>query len=143
MSVWRARPSAEATLAYTLQIRVHHHRHEVAENDGRRPAELGSRLRRVALQERNLRRAVKPLVDDDVIAPIEARARERELGEFLHAVRFARGDDEILGLVLLHDELDGLHVVAGEAPIAAGLEVAERERLLAAGLDPRHRARDL
>ncbi len=45
------------------------------------------------------------------------------------------GDDVVLGLVLLEHQPHGLDVVAGEAPVALGVEVAQVELVLEAELD--------
>jgi hypothetical protein len=40
------------------------------------------------------------------------------------------GDDEIVGVVLLEHQPHRLDVVAGEAPVALGIEVAEEQLVL-------------
>ena len=47
---------------------------------------------------------------------------------------FAGGDDVIVGLVLLQHQPHRLDVVAGEAPVALGVEVAEEQLVLQAAL---------
>ena len=51
-------------------------------------------------------------------------------------MRLSGGDHVVVGLVLLQHPPHRLDVVAGEAPVAAGLEVAQREALLQAERDP-------
>ena len=51
-----------------------------------------------------------------------------ELDELAHGVLFAGSDDVVLRLLLLEHEPLHLDVVAGVAPVAAGVEVAEVER---------------
>ncbi len=53
------------------------------------------------------------------------------LDELADAVLLAGGDDEVLRLVLLEHEPLHLDVVAGVAPVALGVEVAEEELRLA------------
>src|SRR5437879_2727707 len=57
-------------------------------------------------------------------------------------MRFARGDDEIIRLLLLEHEPHGPDVVAGVAPVALGLEVAQPQLLLETALDPGSGIRD-
>src|SRR6266542_3353547 len=77
-----ARQSAKTTLAHSVHVCVHHHLDELAKTNLGRPTELLSGFRRVALEQCHFRRPVEPLVDDDVLAPIETGTREGELGEF-------------------------------------------------------------
>ena len=83
---------------------------------------------------------------------VEARALPGEvefeqlgaaLDELAHAVLLAGGDDVVLRLLLLQHEPLHLDVVAGVAPVALGVEVAEEELGLQAGLDARQAAGDL
>ena len=50
-------------------------------------------------------------------------------------MRLAGGDHVVVGLVLLEHQPHGLDVVLGVAPVALGVEVAERELVLQAELD--------
>ena len=52
------------------------------------------------------------------------------LDEFPHRMRFAGRQDIIVGLVLLKDAPHSFDIVAGVAPIALGIEVAEVQALL-------------
>jgi hypothetical protein len=54
---------------------------------------------------------------------------EGDFNKVPDAVRNASRDDIVLRLVLLKHEPHRLDLVAGEAAIAAGIEVAEQERL--------------
>ena len=65
------------------------------------------------------------------------------LDELADAVLLAGGDDEVLRLVLLEHHPLHLDVVAGVAPVALGVDVAEEERLLQADLDAGEAAGDL
>ena len=62
-----------------------------------------------------------------VLLPVEPDVAEGELDELAHGVRLAGGDDVVVGLVLLEHQPHGLDVVAGEAPVALGVEVAEAQ----------------
>ena len=55
----------------------------------------------------------------------------------------ARRDDVVVRLVLLKHQPHGLDVVAGEAPVALGVEVSHDELLLQPFLDPGGTERDL
>src|SRR5258707_13065671 len=126
-----ARQSAKTPLAHSLHVCVPHHLDELAKTDLGRPTELLSGFRRVALEQCHFRRPVEPLVDDDVLAPIETGAREGELGELLYAMRFARRDHETIRFVLLHYELDDLDLIAAKTPAPARPGVAEHHCLFA------------
>ena len=63
----------------------------------------------------------------DVVLPVEADVAEGDLAELAHRVRLAGGDHVVVGLVLLEHQPHGLDVVAGEAPVALGVEVAEAQ----------------
>src|SRR5688572_15409898 len=75
--------------------------------------------------------------------PVELEVTEDLVAELADAVGLAGGDDEVLGLSLLEHEPHGLDVVAGESPVALGVEVAEEELLLEAELDAGGSAGDL
>ena len=57
------------------------------------------------------------------------------LHEFLDAVRLAGADDVIVGPVLLQHEPHGPDVIAGKAPVALGLEIAQPQLVRQAELD--------
>ena len=61
--------------------------------------------------------------------------REGDLAELAHRVRRVGGDDVVAGLVLLEHQPHRLDVVAGEAPVALGVEVAEGQLRLVPELD--------
>ena len=69
--------------------------------------------------------------------------RESQLEKLVNRMRFAGGDDVVVGLLLLEHEPHRADVVAGEAPIALGVEVAHDEFLLQAFLDARGSQGDL
>ena len=60
---------------------------------------------------------------------------EGELGELADGVLYTGGDDEVLGTVVLQDEPHALYIVAGIAPVAQGVQVAQVETLLQALAD--------
>ena len=66
-------------------------------------------------------------VDHDVLLPVQPDARERDLAELAHRVRLAGGSDVVVGRVLLQHPPHHLDVVAGEAPVALGVEVAQAQ----------------
>ncbi len=64
------------------------------------------------------------LVEADVVAPVEADVLEGGGDELLGGVRLARRDDVVVRLVGLKHQPHRPHVVAGEAPVPLGREVA-------------------
>src|SRR5581483_161291 len=57
-----------------------------------------------------------------------------------HRMGFASGEHVVVGLGLLHDHPHALGVIAGMAPVAPGVEVADIEGLLLPGADRGHGA---
>ena len=74
---------------------------------------------------------------------LDADMPECQRAELTHGVVLARGDDEVLRLLLLQDEPHALHVILGIAPVAEGVEVAEIELVMVALLDAGGGQRDL
>ena len=72
--------------------------------------------------------------------PTSANASANEV---LDAVGLAGGDDVVVGLVLLQHQPHRLDVVAGVAPVALGVEVAEHDLVLQPELDAGDRVGDL
>ncbi len=68
---------------------------------------------------------------------------EGDLDQAVDRVGDAGGDHVVLGALLLEHPPHRLDVVAGEAPVAAGVEVAQRQVLAQAELDAGHPVRDL
>src|SRR5215213_4798176 len=126
-----------------LQIGVDHPLDHLLERRARRPAELLARLAGIADQVLDIRRMEEALVDADVIVWIEPDVREGEIDQLAHRVRLAGGDHEVVRRVLLEHQPHRLDVVPGVAPVALGIEVAERQLLLEAELDGRGRVGDL
>src|SRR4029079_329539 len=75
-------------------------------------------------------------VDEDVLLPIEPSSRERDLAELANGVRLAGCDDVIVSLLLLEHPPHRLDVIAGESPVALGVEVPHWQPLLHPELDP-------
>ena len=65
--------------------------------------------------------------------PVEPGVFEGDVAELAHRVRLTRGDHGVVGLVVLEDVPHRLQVVAGEASVTLGVEVAEVHLVLLAG----------
>src|ERR1700722_4540843 len=78
-----------------------------------------------------------------MVLPFQFEAIENHLEKFLHRMSLAGGNYVVVGLILLQHQPHRLDVVAGESPIAARVQVSERQLLLDAHFDPRRAARDL
>src|SRR5512145_526187 len=145
---------------HLLQILGDHLAHQGIERRRVPPAEFVLRLARIALQVIDLGRAKVTRVDldqgravlgidafllDPLAAPGErAPGRgERVLDEFAHRVRLAGGEYVIVGSVLLQDHPHSQDIVAGMAPVARGVEIAEVKLLLQPEFDRRNGAGDL
>ena len=74
---------------------------------------------------------------------VPADLAEGQLDELAHRVGLAGRQHVVVGLVLLQDQPHALDIVAGMAPVALGVEIAEIEHVLAAALDRGDRAGDL
>ena len=74
-------------------------------------------------------------VDLHVLLPIEIQAAKSQPQEVADADALTRGHHIVIGLVLLEHAPHGLHIVAREAPVAFGVQVAEEELLLQPQLD--------
>ena len=99
-----------------------------AKSDRRRPAQLlprasdGSASRRSTSAGR-----MKARVELHVLLPVEPRVAERQLDQLAHAVGLPGADDEVLRRVALEHAPHRVDVVAGKAPVAARVEVAQPE----------------
>ena len=69
--------------------------------------------------------------------------REGDVDELLHGVLLAGRDHVVVGLVRLEHQPHRLDVVAGEAPVALRVEVAQAQLVGEAELDARDAVRDL
>ena len=127
------------------QVVGDHHLTSVGEVDLRLPAELGrgpSWRRRSAGRPRPGGRTSGPGARSCCQSSMPTSANA-SCDELLDVWVSPGGDDVVVGLVLLQHQPHRLHVVAGVAPVALGVEVAEHELVLQAELDPRHRVGDL
>ena len=142
MPVTKARRHQPASLG--RDVGVDHHRHELLEADLGLPSEDPPGLRGVADQLVDLGRAHEPLVLLDVRLPVvDADVAERGGEVVADRVCLAGRDDVVVGLLLLEHQPHRLDVVAGEAPVTLGVEVAEHDVLLRPEVDPRHCLADL
>ena len=73
----------------------------------------------------------------------DAEFRSGGVDEVTHGVLHPGGDDEVFRLVLLEHEPLHFHVIAGMAPVAQGVQVAEVEAVLQAEGDAGDGAGDL
>lgn len=55
--------------------------------------------------------------------------------EVFDGLELARGEDEVVGLLLFHHEAEALHVVFGISPVAPHVDVAEGQGLFASCRD--------
>ena len=102
------------------------------------PAQHLARLGGFPDQQVDLGGSQEALVDDDMLLPVEPRCLEGQPAQLADLVRLPRRDDEVVGRVLLDHEPHGAHVVGGVAPVALGVEVAERQLLVEVVRDTRH-----
>lgn len=130
-------------IAIAGEVGVDHHGDEALEVDFGGPAQHALGLGGVTHQQVHLRGAHEPGVLLHELAPVEAGVTKRHLAELLHAVRLARGDDNVFRVLLLQHQPHGPHVVAREAPVALGVQVAQPHFAVQPQLDARHRVRDL
>src|ERR1035437_700528 len=151
-SHWPANPPAPVTSAFFAptsavavagalpmprEVGVHHHPHELTEAHLRLPAKHALRLRRIRDEQLDLGGTHELLVRLHELAPVEIGIRERFLAELLHGPFLTGADDVVVGLVLLQHAPHRVDVVAGEAPVAVRMQVAEPQFARAAELDAR------
>jgi len=151
----------QGLLAGLLLVVLHHLRHQLLERGGGCPAEFFVGLGGIAEQGFHLGRSEVARVDpnhhfaraappgflDPLALPLDrtpAQLSGCELDEAPHALLPAGGDHEVLRwtLLLQHPPLH-LHVIAGVAPVAQGIEIAHVEALVQARIDPRQAPGDL
>src|SRR6266496_2640363 len=125
-------PSQRA--AHVFLVGAHHHLDQALEGDLRLPAEHAQRLARIAVEVIDLGRPEVPRVDLDVLLPVEIQRAERDVQALADAVGFSGRDDVVVGLVMLEHHPHRLDIVAREAPVALGVQVAEVQLLLEAVL---------
>ena len=78
-----------------------------------------------------------------MLLPIEIQFGESKLHEFADRMRLTGRHDIVVRLILLQHEPHCFDIIAGEAPIALGIEVAQEELLLQPFLDASGGTRDL
>src|SRR5687768_14099359 len=110
-------------LTSELGIGIDHHADELLEADSGGPAEASAGLGSVATEVVDLGGSKVSWIDFDVVVPVEVGVSEGDIEEIADAVGLAGRDYEIIGSVLLKHQPHGLDVVAGESPIADGIEV--------------------
>src|SRR5919199_2585427 len=125
-----AAPATEPRSALALEQRavgVDHEADQLLEARPRLPAEHPLGLLAVADQVVDLGGSLERLVHHDVIVDPHPGLVEGDVHALTNRVGLAGGDHEVLGVVLLEHEPHGLDVVLGIAPVALGVEVAERQ----------------
>lgn len=107
------------------------------------PAEFFFGLGCVAQEEIDFGGAEVAGVELDMVVEVEAYGVEGHLGELAYGDGAAGGDDIVVGLVLLEHHPHHFDIVAGVAPVAFGVEVAEVDFVLHAEFDAAYGAGDL
>jgi hypothetical protein len=125
------------------QVGFDHHLDQGFKADLRRPAQVTLGPAGVGHQGVGLRWAVEGRVDDHVVAVVEVHGGEGCLAQVAHAVELAGADHVILGRLPLQHEPHGAHIVAGKAPVALGVEVAQAQLVGQAEFDLRGTVGDL
>src|SRR5262245_38230476 len=126
-----SRPAAQA-----FELGAHHELHQRAEANAGRPAEHAARLRGVPDQVIDLRRAEQRGVLAHPTRRVDADDAERDLDEIAHRVRLPGRHHVVVRDRLLEHAPHRLDIVAGEAPVAARVEVADDELRRLAERDP-------
>jgi hypothetical protein len=91
----------------------------------------------------DLRRPIEFRVDLQVIVHLQPGVAEGDLAHLAYGHGAAGGDDVVVGLVLLQHQPHGADVVAGVAPVALDVDVAEPQLADQPAFDPSHRIGDL
>src|SRR5471030_296174 len=127
---WFAAQGRQAAFELALQFReiaLDHDAHQFLKRNGRLPTENPVGFRGVGQEIIHLGGAEVAGIDFDVFAPVEARGREGELGEFTDRMRLARADDAVAGFVVLEHQPHRADIIGGVAPVPARIEIAEIE----------------
>ena len=122
---WPGLPLAETPFSEGLDVAVDHHVHQVAKVDGRFPAQLSFCFGSIALEQGDLGGPVIALINDHVLPVVEPGAQESELRKISNRMGLPGCDDKVVGFGALEHAHHGFHVIAGKAPVAAGLQVAK------------------
>ena len=117
------------------QVGLDHLGDHVGKAGGCGPAEFLLGLGGVAEQDVDFGGAHVAWIDPDLVGVVEADMLEGEAAEVADAGGDAGCDHVVVGVLLLQHEVHGLDVVAGVAPVAGAVEVAEREVVGQAQLD--------
>src|SRR5262249_59416636 len=84
----------------TREVRIDEQMYELCKADGRRPAELRARLRRITHEPVQLgTSALERGIRAHVLLPVETDVVERDLDEIPHRMALARRDDVVVRLV--------------------------------------------
>src|ERR1700733_8189631 len=143
-----------------LEVRTNHLADELAKARLMPPAEPLMRLRRISDQEidfgwskirridahHNLTAAlIDPGLVDALAAPFDSPIdlAKGEFDKFTDRMSFPRGQNEIIGLVLLDNPIDAFDIVARVAPVASRVQIAQIYRALLAERNGGHRSRNL
>ena len=119
-----------------LDVGIHHHPHQLLELDRWLPAEVRSGLGRVPQEVIHFGRPVQALVYYDVLLVVEADVLECYPAQVPDRMGNASCDYVVIGYWLLHHRPHGVHVIAGEAPVALRLHVAHSQIVRKAQVDP-------
>ena len=120
-----------------------HHPDQVLEARSRLPPELEPRLGRVADERHRIARAHELGVDHDVRVGVEVDDGEGRRHQLANGPAHAAADHVVVARVLLEHQPHRLRDVAGEAPVAPGVQVAQVQLVGEAELDRRGGAGDL
>src|SRR5918999_704890 len=126
-----------------VEIGIDHPKDHLLEAGARLPSQLLAGFAGVADQVLDLCGTQEAGVDSDVFLRVEPDMVEGDPHQVANRMGLARGDHEVVRLVVLEHEPHGLDVVLGVAPIALGIEVAEGELLLKPELDGSRAVGDL
>ena len=126
-----------------LEVRVDHHGRQGADVDLGLPAQDAAALGGIALEEVHLGGAEVAGIDLHVLLPVQVQPPEGEAQEVPDADGLAGGHRVVVRHVLLQHAPHGFHIVAREAPVPLGVEVAEVELVLHPQLDAGGGAGDL
>src|SRR5215217_2448126 len=137
------REPTSSSPAQPLEVGIDHHRDQLGKAHFRTPPQLAFGLGRIGLQHVHLSRTHVARIAGHVLPPVEPHMAERSLHQVPHAVSLAGSDHVVLGSGLLQHPPHRVHVIPGKAPIAASVEVAERDLLRNAELDARYPVGDL
>src|SRR5262249_33266387 len=109
----------------------------------RRPTELSLGLGCVAEHVIHLCRTEKRGAGSNVLLPVEPNMIERDLDELADRVTHTGRDDVVVRAILLEHQPHRAHVIAGKAPVAMRLEVANGKLAGEPELDPGDAVRHL